>query len=335
MIFRKCCEFSHKFFLVRLAAPRSPDDANDDDNELNYSQKMVMEIKKEVICSDEMVAHDDDFSIYIDDDSCDGKSNKWEERLSQNQDFVQKVNKVTELVQNQKRKATKQIDAISLAPKKTRKNSISEKKSKIIAKSATSDANESDVKNALPSTSKALNGALNKNSEQFVDRFDPFARKSKKVDKPTTFEDALLKPTTLIPKKKRIAHVPKCTDNKLPPILRLKNGSWPSEGKRYKIDLKVRFEQTTSVREYEPDDDEIEEILIASPMKPLYSARSHETDDRLNSFENNPLHEIITDITEWKPEWLSQTNSSPPINGVNLVICPLIDKYPSFEHYKK
>lgn len=291
-----------------------------------------MEIKKEVICADE-IEHEDDFSIYIDDDdSCDGESNKWEERLSQNQDFVQKVNKITESVQCQKRKATKPIDAISIAPKKGRRNSISEKKSTIIKKCSTSDVKSNE---STPSTSNALNGETKKIPEPFVDRFDPFARKPKTVIKPTTFEDALLKPTTtLIPKKIRIAHVPKFTDKRLPPILKLKNGSWPSEGKRKKIDLKVSFNQTPSIREYEPDDDEIGEILIASPMKPLSSAhRSH--DDSLNSVENYPLHEIITDITEWKPEWLGQRNGSPPINGVNLVICPLIDKYPSFGHYKK
>lgn len=328
------------FHFLKIASrsrsrSQSPED---DDNELIYSQQVVMEIKQEVIGSDDMVPHDDDFTIYIDDDSNDNESNNWAEKLSQNQDLV--VKKVTESVQNQKRKLTKQIDAIPIAPKKARRTSVAEKKS--TKKPIAIDKNDiAMTKNSLdqkPNTSKA--SVTQNDSNRFVDPIDPFAKKTKNVNKPISFEEALIQPTIpIIPKKKRIAHVPKSNNlrgKKIEPILRLKNGSWPSDSKRNKSNLKVRFKerQLLTIHEYEPNDDEICEILIASPIKPLRSLAT-DTDDKLNSFENNPLHEIITDITEWRPEWLKQKNVTPPINGVNLIHYPLIDKYPSFEHYKK
>lgn len=298
-----------------------------------------MEIKQEVLCPDEVVAHEDDFSIYISDESCDGESNNWAKRLSQDQDFV--VKKVTESVQSRKRKVTKHIEPIPIVPpKKMRRGSISgsaTQKSTMVNKPTAinmkpKDSDKANAVDVTPNAFKTPNS--DKTNEPFVDRFDPFALIPKKVEQPKSFEEALIQSPSVTPKRKRVAHVPKCPNKAASPIRRLQDGSWPSDGKRNKVNLKVRFaSEKPMIREYEPDDDEVGEILIASPAKPSPSKLLEI--ERLTSFENDPLHEIITDITEWKPEWIMQRNVTPPINGVNHVVCPLLAKYPSFEHYQK
>lgn len=312
-----------------------------------------MEIKKEVSYSEE--AHDDDFTICISDDSCDGESNSWAGKLSQDQDLV--VKKLEESAKINKRKSTKQIDAIPLIPaKKARRNSTSTKVEKrdstktcmvtghkTTSKPTTIVKKESKIEPSpiaqsiqpIAHSSKTSGLPIAKNGKlENVDRFDPFAKRSEKPK--IRFEDALASDpinTVLKPKKTRIAHVPKpCTSSReLISILRKGN-----RGDKKRLH-RVRFsEAPDNVREYEPNDDEDYEILIALPTKPIRSVQANSTQAvQANSFENDPLHEIITDITEWKPEWLTQRNDQPPINGVNLVVYPLIDTYTSFEFYKK
>lgn len=302
-----------------------------EDNELIYSQQILMDIKQEVNFPDDsqIENHDDDFSILIASDDSDDDANgdpedgsRWSQRLSQNQDMV--VKKVTESVQNNKRKMAKQIEAIPLLlPKKSRRNSVSASAyTKPVASDSVTKAVSdvtSDV-NVGAITSKSIRE--NENQELFVDRFDPFASKQKIVEKPTTFEDAL-KQITFKPIKTRIAHVPKHQNQigELKSILRQPNDDWPSDGKKKVKRVHFATERPV-VREYTPDRGDVGAI-VANNM------------DSLNSFENDPLHNIITDITEWKTDWINQKNSTPPINGVNLVINPLTYKYASFDVYKK
>lgn len=56
---------------------------------------------------------------------------------------------------------------------------------------------------------------------------------------------------------------------------------------------------------------------------------------RQSNFQNNPLHQIITDITTWDVKWLLQNQKSPPINGVDHVVTPLKYSYSSFEEYER
>lgn len=325
--------------------PSSPVSNHDDhdENELIYSQQILMNIKQEVNFPDENLVEnfENDFSIVIDSDDSEDDSN-WSQRLSQNQDFV--IKKVSESTQSKKRKITKQIDAIPLiAAKKARRNSVSAIQSVSVIKQRRNSVSASVyVKPMVPdlipkpiaknageaSTSKAIKGE-NGNKGPFIDRFDPFVVKKKPVEKQKSFEDAL-KETLFKPKKPRVAHVPKIQQiGDIKSILCSPNGGSPRDDAKPK--KRVHFStDAPQVREYTPDRDDIGEI-IQSPIKPL---RSHDTDS-LNSFENDPLHNIITDITEWKPEWLNQRDVTPPINGVNFIINPLAYKYTSFDVYKE
>lgn len=322
-----------------------------------------MEIKKEVSYSEEIITLDDDFTICIsDDESGDNESNQWAGKLSQDQDFV--VKKVTESTESKKRKAAKQIEAMPLIPsKRGRRNSVSSNVASTSSKTSTTTTtstaqplstkqtskeknepihtNHSTASNGAPvlSTAHSLNTSVAptvKNTQKtFVDRFDPYAKKIKeKTEKPKLFEDAIA--FNIVEPKKRIAIRPK---PRLMSILRKENGSWPSElsthGKKAKSIRRVHFSEAhfIEVREYEPNDNENNEIIIAAPIKPTKERAAHTVQS--NSFENDPLHEIITDITEWKTEWLLQRNVTPPINGVNLIICPLLNAYASFENYKE
>lgn len=327
-----------------------------------------MEIKKEVNYSEEVITLDDDFTIYVSDDSSDGESANWAGKLSQDQDFV--VKKVTESVQSKKRKATKPIEAMPLVPpKKGRRNSISSNTASTSSKitpstitapppppttakktSAKIDKVELKIENRSPASNGgpiitavcSLNASsvpsTEKNTQKkFVDHLDPYVKLLDKTDKPKSFEDAISY-NVVVPKKQRIAYQPK-TSGKLLSILRKENGAWPSElsshGKKTKPVRRVQFSAVSdNVREYEPDDDEDREIIISTPTKPKIDRTAPQT-VQLNSFENDPLHEIITDITEWKPEWLHQRNATPPINGVNHIVYPLMNSYTTFEHYKK
>lgn len=348
--------------------PTSPvpiDENQDDDNELIYSQQVLMEIKKEVSYSEEVITLDDDFTICISDESSDDESNQWAGKLSQDQDFV--VKKVTESTQSKKRKITKQIDPMPLIPpKRGRRNSVSSNIPSSSKKSGTTATTASTAAPALKQLSKvknepkhgndssATNGAPNlstahslqtfvpptvNNTQKntFVDRLDPFVKKTEqKTEKPKTFDDAIA--LKIVEPKKRVAYRPK---SKFISILRKKNGAWPSElsshGHKAKCIRRVHFseEHFAEIREYEPDDHENGEIIIAAPTKPMKERAAQSNTVQSNSFENDPLHEIITDITEWKTEWLLQRNATPPINGVNLIVCPLMNAYASFENYKE
>lgn len=357
--------------------PVSNDDSHYDDNEIQYSQQILNEIKTEVNIAGENVEHEEDFTIYISDESNDGE-NSWIEKLSQNQDFV--IKKVEKSIENKKRKACKQIEPIPVVPtKKARRNFVSITKNKRPSTTNESNANgkitklralnkEPNVshkgssppgnepsclssKQPSPSNHKSSSkspkspriesGAnltdKNETPENLIDRFDPFAPKFKKPEKPASFEAALqIASSPIGQRKKRIAHTPKRRGtNDWPSILRLKNGSWPSDGKRNKHNLCVHFEnKSPDIHEYQPNEDEAEEILVNFPVKPT-ATKSTNSNYLSECFENDPLHEIITDVTEWKPEWLAQKSSTPPINGVNLIVYPLINKYPSFGHYKR
>lgn len=352
------------------SSPPTPlaDDENQDDNELIYSQQVMMEIKKEVSYSEEIITLDDDFTICID-DSSDDESKNWAGKLSQDQDFV--VQKVIESEKKKKRKAVKQIEAIPLAPpKKVRRNSIASNVTGNTVKTGTKTAVAAATTIEIPSKQAAIvkieptcasttNGEPIKSTahashtpvsphsinekEKFFDHLDPFAKIQKKSEKPKTFEDALAF-NAILPKKIRTAHRSKpstatATSRKLVSILRKKNGIWPSElvktnGERTKLSRRVKFSEAPDmVREFEPNDDENGEIIISLPTKPIHSTAAQLV-AKSNSFENDPLHEIITDITEWKPEWLAQ-KTVPPINGVNEIVYPLIDSYVSFDCYKK
>lgn len=322
---------------IATISPQSDLDQDNDDNEIFYSQQVLMEIKQEVNCPEDNFAHADDFSIIIESDESDDESPRdWTHKLSQDQDFV--VQKVTESAQNNKRKITKQIEAIPLIPaKRQRKNStIAQRKhsGKLDNKKPRTGDN-SNVNLNAPNTSKPRRE--NKNDEtRSIDLLDPCVTQKKKIEKQSTFEDAL-KRIDIMPKKKRTAHLPKShrhtnTPTDLIPILRHKNGCWPSDGNEKKIKgRKVRFSsEPPQVREFTPDDEDRQQIIIPSPVK------SRPTDLALmESFENDPLHAIISDITEWKTEWIPYKNITPPINGVNFVISPMTDKYTSFNVYKE
>lgn len=311
----------------------------DDENELIYSQQMMMEIKQEVNCPDEIVAHEDDFSIVIDSDDEFDESNhdSWSNRLSQNQDFRETKSKVMQSIQSQKRKITKQIDAIPLVPmKRARRMSISAApplNTNVPTKST--NVQKENESTAQPSTSKQSNGTGKEPEPRFIDHFDPFAKKDKTNVQTRTFEDILknIDLTGVKKRKERIAHKPKktATMNTLP-ILRLQNGSWPSEGKRIKQNLKVSFAAENSVREFQPTEDEAVNVIITSPAK---VANPTSDPSQMYSFENDPLHNIITDITEWKTEWISDRYQTPPLNGVDFIVCPFVDHYTAFESYMR
>lgn len=310
----------------------------DDENELIYSQQMMMEIKQEVNCPDEIVAHEDDFSIVIDsDDDFDGSNHdSWSNRLSQNQDFRETKSKVMQSIQSQKRKITKQIDAIPLVPtKRARRMSISAAPSlNTNVPTKSTNGQKENESTAQPSTSKQSDGTVKEPEPRFIDHFDPFAKKDKTNAQTRSFEDILKNIDTGVKKRKeRIAHKPnKPANMNTLPILRLQNGSWPSEGKRIKQNLKVSFAAEPSVRVFQPTEDEAVNVIITSPAK---VANPTSDPSKVYSFENDPLHNIITDITEWKTEWIAQRHQTPPLNGVDLVICPFVDQYTAFESYKQ
>lgn len=49
---------------------------------------------------------------------------------------------------------------------------------------------------------------------------------------------------------------------------------------------------------------------------------------------NDPIHNIINDITEWNPSWFFEKDSQPPVNGDNVTI-PLANDYENSVVYRK
>lgn len=305
---------------------------NDAEDEIDmvFSQQ-VLDIKQEVNCPDEIVSHAADFSIIIDSDLSDNESNSWMYKLSQNQDLVKKV---SESIKTNALKRTKQIEAIPMLPaKKARRNSIaikSQSKHEVAPSTLGLSTTPDDLKSPQSSHSSKSpkspnNQDQNKVPAHFVDRLDPFAANQKKNDNPANYGDAL-KQAGSTPKKKRIAHVPK-KPQQIVSILRSDN-CHSEERRRKRVGLRVRFSPLKpTVHEYEPDCN----VSIAPAPKPSPTL----VPERPISFNFDPLHIILTDITEWKTEWIANKSTTPPINGVDNVIFPLIDKYQSFEEYHK
>lgn len=300
-------------------------EVNDEDHDENeiYSQQVLMDIKQEVNFSDEnqIENHDEDFSILIASSDSEDDDSNWSQRLSQNQDKV--VKKITESVQSNKRKGAKEIEALPLIPvKRARANSVSAAAN---AKPLISTKTVTGTVNVGTGTSKKTNEDTK--LDHYVDPLDPYAAKLKKDDKPKSFEDVLKQVPAFKPQQKRIAHVPKHHPHtgsiEVKSIMRHSNGT--------KSKKSVTFsDQRPEIREYTPDRDDIGGI-IASPVKSM----AQQDLDRLTSFENDPLHNIITDITEWKTDWITNKNVTPPITGVNFVVTPLTYKYETFDVYKE
>lgn len=301
----------------------------EDENEFHFSQQCMMQIKQEVNDSDKAPNLNDDFQIQhaADDDDDyiihDESFSNWCGRLSQDQDYA--IKKVQQSSENNKRKAAKLIEAV---PEKKRKHSHG--------------------KDKIPKTKQSHTNAANKiaNNEQ-VEIIMTVNTCEDSVDRLTVKEANFLVPFAEIPntiaqqrKKIRIAHRPKTSAYSIPSTSNSATDGESSMTKQQKKKKSVRFAdddggRLSTYHYFQAKKYEDNEILIAPAVRPpIQSNKPNETNETENSFENDPLHEIITDITEWRTDWIAKQLNSPPLNDVRSIV-PVMDVYIDFQNYKE
>lgn len=76
-------------------------------------------------------------------------------------------------------------------------------------------------------------------------------------------------------------------------------------------------------REFETGPGEDDEVLIPVETRPL------------SQFQRNPLHAVISAITNWNVDWLESKRNSPPVNGDDYIVSPMLTEYVTFETYQR
>lgn len=309
----------------------------EDENEFHFSQQCVMQIKQEVHDSDKAPNLNDDFQIQheADDDDDyiihDESFSNWCARLSQDQDYA--IKKVQQSIENKKRKAAKLIEAV---PEKKRKHSQGkitkiQKNNQSPTNAANEIANDKPVEVIMTISTSDLS------------KTEP---KVNSVDRITVKEKNSLVPCGEIPntiaqqkKKIRVAHKPKTHEHQIPSTSNSAIGE-SSMTKPRKKKKRVRFADdyghSLSICKYfEAKEYEDNEILIAPTARlPIQSNESNQPIETENCFENDQLHEILTDITEWHTDWITKKLSSPPMNDFRSIV-PIMDVYIDFQNYKE
>lgn len=82
------------------------------------------------------------------------------------------------------------------------------------------------------------------------------------------------------------------------------------------------------IKEFEQGDYESDEIIIQNgkSLSEEFAA--------LSAFHRNPIHKVISQITQWHVDWLSQKGKRAPVNG-GPTIPQLVTKYPNFHEYQR
>lgn len=311
----------------------------EEENEFHFSQQCAMLIKQEVNDSDKAPSLNDDFQIQhaADDDDDyiihDDSFSNWCGRLSQDQDYA--IKKVQQSSEKNKRKAAKLIEAV---PEKKRKHSHEKDKMPKISKikqSHTDAANKiaNDKQVEVIMTISTCDLPITKPAVHSVDRLT--------VKEANSSIPCVAVPNTMAQQrtKIRIAHRPKTAAHRIPSTINSATGKC-SMLKPFKKKKRVRFaddygHRLSIYRHFEAKEYEDNEILIDPTVKlPIQSNEPNQPNETENSFWNDPLHEIITDITEWHTDWIAKKLSSPPINEVQSIV-PVMDIYIDYQNYKE
>lgn len=209
---------------------------------------------------------------------------------------------------------------------------------------------------AKPSTSKAKQDTLKNNN--YSDPLDPFAVRPKDDSsrKPKSFEEVvstvgehLIQRTAQKRRMSRLNSVKDIRNNASKQVKSILKG----KSSKVKKAMRVQFRSNEELVEkffFEVLEKESQEILInpnkddkieteddsvqITPKK-SESATRRAANSNPTNFQSNPLHKIITEITEWDTDWLLDVQNSPPINGVDFVLMPMLEKYETFEGYQR
>lgn len=74
-------------------------------------------------------------------------------------------------------------------------------------------------------------------------------------------------------------------------------------------------------------------VVVRTPATVTASAAVRAPAASASSFQQDPTHSIITEITQWNTGWLLNKVNSPPLNGEKFIVAPLLQEYDSYEMY--
>lgn len=262
----------------------------------------------------------------------------------------QQIAKLMEASHAKERIATKPKVKIAESRGAFLQEPIAKEKKRLKSKSEVDENRKQHQIIGMPSTSKGPP----KDNEIYVDHIDPFAvglRKSvHEREHRKTLDQVLaaIDEQCISVPKKRTARVmsrhasatnaaqpkKKVAKDALPVSILKKalNGNRTNKMKVHFRDEDMdeksgQYKELVDLFEFEAEENEDDVILVSVPG----AARSVPRSD----FQSDPLHKIISEVTTWNVEWLLKKNKMPPITGVDYVITPLLNKYPSFEVFQK
>lgn len=103
--------------------------------------------------------------------------------------------------------------------------------------------------------------------------------------------------------------------------------------KKRKAAKRVRFKpdsELVQMRYFKRDLEEDDQVLVVVSTKPV-----PKTQRRSSNFQADPLHNIISEVTLWNPDWLSKGEKNPPLIDENAVLTPLLSQYSSYQVFQK
>lgn len=114
---------------------------------------------------------------------------------------------------------------------------------------------------------------------------------------------------------------------------------------RSNVKKHVTFKAHPEVRTYQIDDGNIlsGKTIFKDAPTPNSHPNSGNNTNKPKTVKKDPnkhkVQDILTQVTEWPPEWFeekfTQANESPPVNGINHLLLPMIHEFKSFKDYEK
>lgn len=114
-----------------------------------------------------------------------------------------------------------------------------------------------------------------------------------------------------------------------------KNSSTKNNKKR------VRFNDTPEILFYQIDEGNIlsDRAILKDAPTPNSMQPSRNNERKVKDPNKHKVQDVLTQVTEWPPEWFEDqfitANGSPPVNGINHLLLPMVHEFKSFNDYEK
>lgn len=165
------------------------------------------------------------------------------------------------------------------------------------------------------------------------------------VIKNPTRSDAMMLPK--IPRLKRISEcespivLPEPVQEEIFTIFVPKKSNLKKHSSTKNTKKRVRFNDTPKIFLYQIDEGNIlsgKTILKDAPTTNCMQP-SRNNERMVKDPNRHRVQDVLTEVTEWPPEWFEEqfitAHGSPPVNGTNHLLLPMVHEFKSFNDYEK